>query len=131
MTNQSSQNENLADEFQALGKNLVDVMRAAWESPERKRLQQEIESGLQELETTIKREAETFSNSPTGERLKQDVSKLGEKINTSDTPELIRQELIKALQTANFELQNIINRWSTDQPQDSDSQSEEPGEGQQ
>lgn len=112
MSEEKPRNESLSDEFQALGKNLVEAMRAAWESPERKNLQQEIESGLVELESTIKREADKFSNSPTGQQLKNDVNKIGEKINTSETPELIRQELIKALQAANFELQNIINRWS-------------------
>lgn len=116
MSDEKPRSENLTEEFQALGKNLVEAMRAAWESPERKRLQQEIENGLVELESTIKREAENFSSSPTGQQLKKDVNRIGEKINTSETPEMIRQELLKALQTANFELQNIIRRWDPDEP---------------
>ncbi len=129
MSEEKPRNENLSDEFQALGKNLVEAMRAAWESPERKRLQQEIESGLVELESAIKREAENFSNSPTGQQVKNDVNKIGEKINTSETPELIRQELIKALQAANFELQNIINRWAPEEDSEPPETNSQEGQG--
>ena len=129
MSEEKPHNESLPDEFQALGKNLVEAMRAAWESPERKRLQQEIESGLVELESAIKREAENFSNSPTGQQVKNDVNKIGEKINTSETPELIRQELIKALQAANFELQNIINRWAPEEDSEPPETNSQEGQG--
>ena len=129
MSDQTPRNENLADEFQALGKNLVDAMRAAWDNPERKHLQTEIESGLQELESTLKREADAFSQSSTGQQIKADVNRFGEKISTSQTPELIRQELIKALQTANFELQNIIQRWAPDETEASAASDDTPKEG--
>lgn len=120
MTNEMPQHENISDEFQELGRNLVNVMKAAWESPERKRLQQEIENGLQELETTIKRETENFSSSPTGQQLKVDVDKFSQKISDSETPETIRKELIKALQMANYELQKMISRFASDETESAD-----------
>jgi hypothetical protein len=129
MSDQTPPNEDLADEFQALGKNLVDAMRAAWNSPERKRLQQEIEGGLQELEYTLKREVDAFSKSSTGQQIKEDVNRISEKINTKQTPELIRQELIKALQTANVELQNIIQRWASEEPEAEAASDTSPEEG--
>lgn len=129
MSDDPPRNENLADEFQALGKNLVEAMRTAWESPERKQLQQELENGLHGLEATLKREAETFSNSPTAQQLKEDANRIGEKINTGEISDLIRQELLKALQTANNELQNIINRWTPGEPDTISPDEHSPQEG--
>ena len=46
----------IAEEFRMLGENMVQALRSAWESPERKKLQDEIEAGLNQFATTIKRD---------------------------------------------------------------------------
>jgi len=71
--------ENLSEEFRAFGKNLVSALHAAWDAPERKRVQEDILGGLNELGATLKREAEQVSNSPTSQRLKDDIEQLGRK----------------------------------------------------
>ncbi len=118
--------ESLADEFRNLGKNLADALRAGWESPERKRLQQEIESGLTDLGATLKREVDNFASSPTGQQLKTDVEQLHERVRSGETQEKVRQELLNALKTANAELQRVINQWSA--PRTDASQNETPSE---
>ena len=40
---------NIADEFKNLGKNIGDLLKTAWDNPERKRVQQEIENGFNDL----------------------------------------------------------------------------------
>ncbi|MEW5873314.1 MAG: hypothetical protein AB1894_28905 [Chloroflexota bacterium] len=106
---------NLADEFTSLGKNLLEVIQAAWESPERRRVQQEIEQGLNELGNTLSVEAENFKTSPTGQQLKADVEELEQRIRSGETQAKIQQELLAVLQTANSELQKVIQKWSTSQ----------------
>ena len=53
MENKSNPNPNpepgLADDLRDLGNNLVELLRTAWDRPERKKLREEIESGLAEL----------------------------------------------------------------------------------
>lgn len=112
MTENPTPEENLAEEFRSLGKNLVEALRAAWDNPERRRLQQEIESGLAELGSTMKREAESFSGSPSGQQLKSDVEQLGKRIRSGEAHEKVRTELIAALKTANAELQKVVEKWS-------------------
>ena len=128
MDNKTSPEERLADEFQVLGKNLVEALRAAWENPERKRIQQEVETGLLELGDTLKREAENFSNSPTGQQIKEEVTKIGNQLNESQAPEKIRQELLNALQIANTELQKVISRWTPTDQDNTQATSEHPEE---
>ncbi len=101
----------LAEEFRNLGKNLADALRTAWESPERKKFQQEIENGINEMGATLSKEFSTFIESPTGQRLRSDVEDLGERIRTSDAQQHAREELLMALKRANIEIQRAAERW--------------------
>lgn len=110
--NVPSEND-LTEEFRKLGKNLADALRTAWESPERKKFQQEIENGINEMGTTLTNEFGTFMESPTGQRLKSDVQDLGEQIRTSEAQQRARDELLNALRRANIEIQQATERWKS------------------
>lgn len=104
--------DNLKEEFRKLGKNLADTARAAWDNPERKKLQQEIEEGLSEMRGSLSREYEHFRQSPAAQRLKKDVQDIGERVRNSEIEGKIRNELIIALHQVNIELENLTTRWS-------------------
>lgn len=112
MSQTEPRKENLSEEFRQLGENLVGLLRAVWDSPERHDLQREIESGISELGNTVKTEVDSFSESPTGQRLKEDVETVNQKIRSGETQDKIRDELLQALKTANAELQKASMRWS-------------------
>ena len=112
MSEDSKPGENLTEEFRNLGKNLTDVLRTVLEHPERKRLQEEITTGVTELGAVLKREADSFSESSTGQRLKSDISDLSERLRTSEAQEKVRRELLTAMQIVNQELQKVVNHWS-------------------
>ncbi len=112
MNEKPSTEQGLAEEFQALGKNLMEALRAAWEKPERKRVQEQVLTGLNELGSTLKREADHFAASSTGQQIKTSVEQVGDRLRSVETQEKIRQELLTALQSANAELQKVIDRWT-------------------
>lgn len=112
MSEDKKPEDTLLDEFHNLGENLVNTFRAAWDNPERKRLQQEIEDGLTEMRSTMKLEVEGFREGPTGQRLKSDVDEFQEWVKSSNTEEQIRSELIKALNIANTELKKVADKLS-------------------
>jgi hypothetical protein len=118
--------DKLAEEFHNLGKNLMDAFRTAWETPERKKLQQDIESGLNELGNTLRQEYNTFSESSTGQRLKADVEDLHERVRTGEAEAKVRSDLLVALRTVNDELQKVTDRLAS--RQSSESASEAPPE---
>jgi len=113
LTKNNEPEETLADEFRLLGKNLVDTAHAAWDSPERQRLQKEIEEGLSELGTTMTREYEQFRESSTGQKLRDDVNDISKRVRSSEIDTKIRADLISALQQVNTELEKITNRWAS------------------
>ena len=102
----------IGDEFSTLGQNLSDLLRAAWDNPERKHIQEEIAGGLNDFANLLKNEADSFSESPTGQRLKSDIGEINERLRNAETRNLIRGEVLQIMQKANSELRNIIETFS-------------------
>jgi len=103
----------VTDEFRTLAQNLVNTLNSAWESPERKKLQDEIEQGLEELTATLKRETDAFQESQTGQQIKEDVRELHQRVTSSETEGRIRQEILKVLRAVNSELEKTVQRWES------------------
>jgi len=108
------QPHDIADEFRMLGENLVQALRSAWESPERQKLQDEIEAGLNQFATTIKQEADSFQQSPTGQQLKSDIEDLRQRVESGEAVDKARDELVKALKALNAELEKFTGRGGGD-----------------
>lgn len=106
--------ENLRQEFEALGKNLIEALHSAWGSPESRRLREEISAGLGDLSGTLKREAEELASSPAANKVRTSVEDVGEKLRSPEIHSKVRGELIGALKSVNSELQKVIDRWSAE-----------------
>jgi hypothetical protein len=105
-----SDSENIKDAFHQLGENLMRTVRAAWEAPERQKLQQEIETGLSDLAETVRREVDTFNESPTGQKLKSEVTDIYQGVRTTVSETSLRDELLKALNVVNQELESVASK---------------------
>jgi len=112
----SNPNENktpegdIGDQLNELGKNLRDALRTAWESDERRKLQQDIEVGLANLRDSLNQAATDFSSSQTGQTLKEDVKDLNERWKTGEVGSKVRTEIADALRTVNQELQKATRK---------------------
>lgn len=103
---------NLSEEFRNLGHNLAEALRSVWESPERRHLQQDIESGLVELRETMKEEIHNIAESPTGQKIRSEVGGVGERLRSGEVESKVRQELLAALRKVNIELEKASQQWS-------------------
>jgi hypothetical protein len=111
----------LNEEFGTLGKNLLNLLRVAWERPERQKLQMEIEGGLNEMAETFRKEAKNFSDSQVGQRIKSDLDDLGERVRSGEVETKVRSELLGALKVINTELEKAANNLSSTAAGKSDS----------
>lgn len=107
---QKNQSEDIGEQLNELGKNLREALRTAWESDERRKLQQEIETGLTNLRDSLNDAARDFSNSQTGQNLKEDVRDLHERWQTGEVGTKVRSEIAEALRTVNRELQKATQK---------------------
>jgi hypothetical protein len=124
MNDKPEPESNLRDEFSNLGKNLVEMLRTAWNSAEATRVQEEVTSGLNELGTTLRREAENFASSPTAQQIKEEMHQVGEKVRSTEFQSSVQHELLTALQTVNNELQKVIDDWTASQAKSAPSPSD-------
>ncbi len=111
-------NDSISDQLNELGKNLREALQSAWESDERRKLQKEIEDGLANLGDSLSQAAKDFSNSPTGQNLKEDVKDMQERWRTGEVRSKVHTELVDALRKVNNELQKATkkNPPPTDRP---------------
>jgi len=109
-------NDNISDQLNELGKNLREALQSAWESEERRKLQKEIEDGLANLGASLSQAARDFSNSPTGQNLKEDVKDMQERWRTGEMHSKVHSELVEALRKVNTELQKATKQPPTDKP---------------
>lgn len=100
----------ISDDFKQLGDNLVELLRAAWERPERKEIQSELENGLNELGTALNKAAAEFSTSETGQKLKEEVQDLKSRVKSGEVEGTIRKDLKAALTAVNRELETLAKK---------------------
>ena len=126
MTEDQQTENNLSDEFRNLGHNLMTALRSAWDNPEREKLQQEIEAGLEEFTSTVKEEVDHFSESPTGQRLRSDIGNLQERVRSGEVETRIRDDLINALRTVNNELEKATSKMPPAEAEEAGTEDEQP-----
>lgn len=127
MDNKQPIEGDLTEEFRQLGRNLTAALNAAWESPERKRLQEEISSCLSELGSTLRSEAHHIKESPTGQKIKTETEDFRQRVRSGEVESRLRQDLISALQRANDLLRQAVEKMSEGR-QPSEPSSPESGE---
>jgi len=111
MTDQTPpQDEDLGAEFRAFGEHLKEMLRAAWDRPERQKLQTEIENGLNELGASLRQASDEFTQSEVGQRVKSGVEDVRARVESGEVEQTIRKDLGKALHTVNTELQKLAEK---------------------
>jgi hypothetical protein len=105
-----TQDDDIGEQLNELGKNLRETLRTAWESDDRRKLQQEIETGLTNLRDSLNQAAKDFTNSQAGQNLKEDVKDLHDRWQTGEVGSKVRSEVAEALRTVNKELQKTYQK---------------------
>jgi hypothetical protein len=104
----------VTSEFRQLGQHLKEILQAAWESEERRKLQREIETGLSELGKSLNQTVEEFRESPTGQRIKAEAEDLQGRIRSGELESQLREDLLSILRRVNTELERAAERPATD-----------------
>ncbi len=95
----------LKRELNALGENLHRALLGVWESEDRKRLQSDVESGLEAVLHNLRSEVREFQDSDTGKRLKNDLKALEEDLRAGETAARVREEIVRVVRSLNQELE--------------------------
>lgn len=115
----------LTAEIRRLGDNLKEVFRTAWESEERKKIQDEIETGLSELGTILKDATDEFTQGSTGQSLKAEVEDFQDRVRSGEVQSKMRTDFLTALQLINRELEKAASQ-VTGQPSGAEGETPRP-----
>jgi hypothetical protein len=94
----------LSSELRELGRNLKSAAKAAWESEESRRLQEELQTGFAALEAGLREASIEFSAGETGQRVRHEVRDFSERVRSSQVETQLRADLLSALRAVNAEL---------------------------
>jgi hypothetical protein len=111
---------NLGDDIRQLGKSLGDFFKSAWESEERKEMEEGITGALQEVANTFQQLADDLTNGETGQQLKTEYEDLKQRVDSGEFKEKARSEFSKAIQQIKEELDEISSKWKPETEQESD-----------
>lgn len=100
MSDEKKTNPDLKNEFKNLGESIQNLFNAAWDSEERRKLQQELEEGIDTLSSTIHQTAEEMKASQAGQQFKHDMEDLSGRWQSGELSEKVRAEVQNALRLA-------------------------------
>jgi hypothetical protein len=118
MTENTEPEANVEEEFQRLGENLKNNIKAAWESPQSQETRREISEGLQQLGDTLNQLIQDFKEGPTAKRVQTEVEEFSERVRTGEVEAKMKSELVKVLNVINVELEKVTESLQPEPPED-------------
>lgn len=95
----------VTQEFRRLGDNLKEILRAAWESAERRKLQTEIQAGLVELEASLNKTAQEIRESRAAQRFETELKDFSSRVRAGEVETELRENLLSLLREVNSKLE--------------------------
>jgi hypothetical protein len=100
----------IVDELTMLGKQAADALKAAWDSPDRKRLQAELAEGIEKFGREVGAALDKASESQQAKELRTKAVKVAEDVHVSDAVEEVRKGILTGLEAMNRELSKLLER---------------------
>jgi hypothetical protein len=121
-TNQESGKE-LVDELTRLGQKFVDVVEVAWNSEQRKKIEEDLRTGLVSVASTLEDGFKRVSSTKEAQEAVNAAEDVAEKVRTSK----IASELSEALAQGLRALSDQMDKLSNELKQKADSSASSPG----
>lgn len=105
--------ENLAAEFENLGRNLKETFLKLWESEQRKNLQKDLEEGLSKFGESVNQAVKEIQESSAGQQVKTSAEDFQERLRSGEVGDALRSDLVKVLRKINEELERMTSKVSS------------------
>ncbi len=102
----------LGDEIRDFGKSLGDFFKSAWDSEERKEVEEDITGALNDVADTFRQLADDITTGETGQQIKAEYKDLKERVDSGELKDKAHSEISKAIQSLKQELDNITGKWT-------------------
>jgi len=116
MTEEAKPKSELAAEMEALAQQLGATLRAAWHSQERRDIQAEIQTGLQDMSDALERVAQEIAATPAAQRVKAEAAAYRERAREGELGQKAQTDLVAGLRVARDQLQKLADTWTPLEP---------------
>jgi len=103
---------NLGDEIRDLGESLGNFFKSAWESEERKGIEEDLTGALNEVADTFHQLADDFTTGETGQQIKSEYEDLKDRVESGEFKDKAHSEISKAIQSVKDELDKFADSWT-------------------
>lgn len=100
---------NVENEVRRLGENLKQAVQQAWDSDERKNLQDEIDASFKQLGESLDKFVVEVTSGPTGQRIQADLNNVREQLESGETERKVRDNLSEMIRKINVEIEKFTS----------------------
>lgn len=114
----------LVVEFQTLGRTFAEAFETAWNSEERKRVEEEVRAGVQSFASEVDKVIREAKESPTGERMMNEATEVAGKVESSDFGRRALEGISQGLAWMSVEMGKLSEQFILEEksPEDLDEQ---------
>lgn len=102
--------QEISEELDKLADAFGRAVQAAWNSEQRKQLQEDLNRGLRTLVDGVEKSLTQFNESEQGQEVREQAGKVVEKVRTSKVTAELQQGLTKGLRAISEEMQEFAQR---------------------
>ena len=111
----ASKRPDLIGEFQTLGRSFAEAFESAWNSEERKRVEEEVRTGVQTFADEVDKVIREAKNSPTGERVAKEAGDMASKVESSQFGRRALEGLAQGLSWMSVEMGKLADQFAPEE----------------
>ena len=102
----------LVAEFQTLGRAFAEAFESAWNSEERKRVEEEVRAGVQSFASEVDKVIREAKSSPTSKRTKDEAGEMANKVEGSDLGRRALEGIAQGLSWVSVEMGKLAEQFT-------------------
>ena len=121
----ATEQSDVVNQLQELGRQLGETLRTAWYSEERKRFEREFREGVDTFANEMNKAFQEVKESPAAARMKEEASGFKTRAESTEFPNKTRASIGRGLSWLSEEMANLANQFT---PMEKEPGDEEPTE---
>ena len=114
----SQKGPDLVEEFQTLGRTFAEAFETAWNSEERKRVEEEVRAGVQTFADEVDKVIQEAKKSRAGEVVTKEAGEMATKVESSDIGRRALEGIAQGLSWMSVEMGKLAEQFTPEEPQE-------------
>lgn len=108
----TAQGPDLVTEFQTLGRAFAEAFESAWNSEERKRVEEEVRTGVKSFADEVDKVMREAKSSPAGKRVKDEADHVAGRVESSDIGRRALEGIAQGLSWVSIEMGKLAEQFT-------------------